>query len=161
MTPEDFAAIQEQPQVRRGLFLIRLADLDPESRFHQELLYSLEACQPGATDGELITAIRFIVGQTKGDALEERAQAKIAAKRKLRVEARRFREEGRVSQSAAERMVEEDPAYWDLKLREELADARATACTDLLFALQAATDTWRTHRADEREADQWHAQTGT
>lgn len=161
MTPEIFEEILAKPQVRRGLFLIRLSELDPTSRFHQDLLYSLEACQPGATDGELITAIRFIVSQTKGEALEERAHAEVAAKRMLRVEARKHREEARVSQTAAERLVEEDPAYWDLKLREKLADARATACTDLLFALQAATDTWRTHRADERAADTWHAQTGT
>ena len=159
MTPEVFAEILAKPHVARGLFLIRLAELDPESKFHQDLLYSLEACQPGASDGDLMTAIRFVVSQAKGDALEERAQAEIAARRKLRVEARGHRLESRISQSAAERLVEEDPAYWDLKLREKLAEARATACTDLLYALQAAGDVWRTKRADERAADSWHART--
>lgn len=161
MDPEVFEEILSRGQVRRGLFLIRLSDLDPALKFHQDLLYSLEACPPGASDGELITAIRFIVGQAKGDALEERAQARISAKRMLRVEARKHRLEAKISQTAAERLVEEDESYWDLKLREEMAEARATACTDLLFALQAATDTWRTHRADERAADTWHSQTGT
>lgn len=160
MTPELLHELLAKPQVQRGLLLVRIADIDPESSFHQDMLYSLEACPPESSDGDLITAIRFVVGHAKGEALRELAESEVAAKRWLRIKAREFRLEGNISQSAAERMVEEDEAYWDLKRREKLAGARATACNDLLFALQAATDTWRTLRADERAADAWHARTG-
>lgn len=161
MTPEVLAEILDKPQVARGLFIIRLADIDPESQFHERLLYSLEACPPDASDGDLVTAIRFVVTQEKAQALDEHARADNEARRWKRLEARRHRVEGRVAQTKAERMVEEDDSYWDLKLRADVALARATACTDMLFALQAATDTWRTGRADDRAADRWHQHNGT
>lgn len=161
MSAEALRELLDTPHVARGLFLVRIADIDPELRFHRELLYSLEACQPGASDGELITAIRFTVGQAKADYLEERTRMRRDAKVMMAREIRTHRAAGASSQAVAKRLVEEDEAYWDLKMGEELADARAQACTDLLFALQAATDTWRTTRADHRAADGWHARTGT
>ena len=136
----------------------RLADVDPDDEFHQDLVYSLEACPPESSDGDLVTAIRFVAGQAKAAARAEHVDARNAAKRLMRQEARRNRLEGKISQSAAERLVEEESEpYWNLKVRAELAEVRADHLNDMLFALQATLDNYRTSRADERAADQWHA----
>lgn len=161
MTPEALAEILERPQVKRGLFIIRMIDIDPEDEFHMNLLYSLEACAPDSSDGDLVTAIRFVAGQAKAEAGSRHVAARNGAKRLLRIEARRHRHEGKISQAAAERMVEEESDdYWEMKVASELAEVRAEYLKDLQFALQATLDNFRTARADERAADQWGARTG-
>lgn len=158
MTPAELEVILALPQVKRGLFIIRLAEVDPEDEFHQDLVYSLEACPPDSSDGDLVTAVRFVAGQAKFEAGQEYVNARNAAKVTMRQEARKHRLEGRISQAAAERLVEEESTrYWDLKVRAELAEVRGEYLKDLQFALQATLDNYRTSRADERAADQWHA----
>lgn len=161
MNEETLEEILAKPQVKRGLFIVRMAEIDPADDFHQNLLYSLEACPPESSDGDLVTAIRFVAGQAKAEAGRVHVEARNAAKRLLRVEARKHRQEGRVSQAAAERIVEEESdAYWDLKVRAELSEVRAEYLKDLQYALQATLDNYRTTRADERAADQWHSRSG-
>lgn len=161
MNPEILAEILSRPQVKRGLFIVRMADVDPTDPFHVNLLYSLEACEPDSSDGDLVTAIRFVAGQAKAEAGAEHVQARNAAKRLLRTEARKHRVEGRISQAAAERLVEEESDdYWALKVQAELAEVRAEYLKDMQYALQATLDNFRTARADERAADQWQARTG-
>lgn len=159
MTPEILTELLTKPQVKRGLFIVRMGEIDPDDEFHQNLLYSLEACPPDSSDGDLVTAIRFVAGEAKAEAGRVHVEARNAAKRLLRVEARAHRlESASVSQAAAERLVEEESdQYWDLKVRAELAEVRAEYLKDLQFALQATLDNYRTSRADERMADQWHA----
>lgn len=158
MTPEILAELLTKPQVKRGLFIVRMGEIDPGDEFHQNLLYSLEACPPDSSDGDLVTAIRFVAGEAKAEAGRVHVEARNAAKRLLRISARDHRLDGRMSQAAAERLVEEESdQYWDLKVRAELAEVRAEYLKDLQFALQATLDNYRTSRADERMADQWHA----
>ena len=38
MNEEALAEILEKPQVKRGLFIVRMAEIDPEDDFHQNLL---------------------------------------------------------------------------------------------------------------------------
>lgn len=161
MDQEALVAFAAMRQVNRGLSIIRLPHIDPADAFHVDLLHSLAACPPDASDGDLVTAIRFVAGRHKAIASTDHVTAKNAAKQLLRLAARDHRLESKISQAAAERMVEEDSSeYWDLKMEAELAEVRATHLNDLLFALQAALGNYQTSRADDRAADRWHGQTG-
>lgn len=151
----------ELRQVRNGLFLIKLADVDPYDEFHQQLVFALESCGPGASEGDLITAMRFTVGHAMEASGEAGARAKIGAEEMLAVGSAELMREGGVSRAAAERIVKDNPAYWDLKREAELMIYRERAQRELLKSLQAALDNHRTSRADQRMADQWHAQTAT
>ena len=161
MTPETLAALLDLTQVKRGLFLIRLAEVDPGLPFHVDLLHSLAACPPDASDGDLVTAIRFVAGQAKAAAATEHVTARNAYRQLRRVEGRIIREERKVSVAASERMVEEESeAFWALKMRADLAEVASDHLRDLLYALQATLDNYRTTRADERAADAWAARSG-
>lgn len=161
MTPERVEQMLQLSQVRRGLYIIRFADIDPDDQYHRDLLYSLEACPPESSDGDLVTAIRFVTGQAKYQAASEHVAAKNAAKVMMRQLAREERQSGRISQSAAERLVEESSDdYWELKMRADLAEVRAGYLTDMLYALEASLKNYQTTRADERAMDSWHARQG-
>lgn len=149
------------PQVRNGMFLIKLVDVDPYDEFHQQLVFGLESCGPGASEGDLITAMRFTTGHAMEASGEAGARAKIGAEKMLAVGAAEVMREGGISRAAAERVVKDDPAYWSLREEAELMIYRERSQRELLKSLQAALDNHRTSRADQRMADQWHAQTAT
>lgn len=151
----------ELRQVRQGMFLIRLAEVDLADRLHQRLIQALQACGPAATDGELITAMRFVFGHEMSLAGDESALAKVSAERMLAVESAQIHRESGVPLSAAKRLVEADARYWDWRERAERQLQRQRYCREMLHSLQAALDNHRTDRADMRAADQWHAQTAT
>ena len=151
----------ELQQVRQGMFLIRLAEIDLHDRLHQRIIQSLQACGPGASDGELITAMRFVFGHEMSLSGDEAATEKIAAERMLGVEAGELHRESGISRTEAKRVIEGEPRYWEHRRQAERMLQRQRYCREMLHSLQAALDNHRTDRADQRAADQWHAQTAT
>lgn len=147
-------------QVRQGMFLIRLAEVDLDDRLHQRLIQSLQACGPAATDGELITAMRFTFGHEMQLAGDDAALHKVKAERMLAVDAAELRRESGVSQAEAKRIIESSELYWTHRETAERMLQRQRYCREMLHSLQAALDLHRTDRADQRAADQWHTQTG-
>lgn len=148
-------------QVRQGTFLIRLAEVDLGDRLHQRLIQSLAACSPSATDGELITAMRFVFGHEMQLAGDDAAMHKVRAERMLSVDAAEMRRESGCSAAEAKRAIEATTLYWTHRETAERMLQRQRYCREMLHALQAALDLHRTDRADQRAADQWHAATAT
>lgn len=160
-TEAAFSEILAQRQVRRGMFIIRLATVDIQDPFHRDLAQTLAACDPGALDGDLITAMRFTIDHAMLEAGTEADQCKTRAERMLSVGAAEVMMETRLSRAAAERAMKDTPEYWDLRETAGRLGQRRSYFSELLKSLQAALDNHRTSRADQRAADTWHAQTGT
>lgn len=148
-------------QVRRGLYLIRLPEVRLEDPFHRAIVYTLAYCDPGAQDGDLITAMRFTIDHALLDTGRVAVAAKQGADRMLSRDVGRVMREERISRAAAERDVKDSDAYWDLREQAEMAALEKQYYRELLESLQAALDNHRTTRADQRQADSFHAQTAT
>ena len=70
-----------------------------------------------------------------------------------------MRAEGEKSAEVAGRVADMDQAVHDAHLAYRLAEQMVVADKEALKILHAELETWRTHRADERAADQFQART--
>lgn len=150
----------DQRQVRQGLFLIRLPDVDLADRFHRELIGALAWCDPAAMDGDLITAMQAATVHAMGRVGEQLSAAKAGAETMMELGTAEHRASG-ASKAAAVDLVKADPDYWALKSEADRLVYVERYMRKVLELMQSLLDNHRTTRADQRAADRWHSETAT
>lgn len=139
---------------------IGLTDPDPDDALHVRLVNAVLRLGPGAARGVQLSAMRFEFAWALKEAGQEFAEAKANyehafARAIVRERAEAAANGEKMPVSHAERLAEVE-AYVH-KLTYLLAEQRERAMRKFLDAIEAAVDTWRTLRADERAADRAHA----
>lgn len=143
-----------------ALRAIGLNDPSPKDPLHVRLANAVLRLGPGAARGVQLSAMRFEFAWELRDAGAAFANAKADyehtfAKAVVRERAEASARGEKVAVSHAEKVAEVE-AY-EHKLAYLLAEQRERSMRKFLDAIEAAVDTWRTLRADERAADRAHA----
>lgn len=139
-----------------ALRAIGLNEPDPEDALHVALVNAVLQLGSGAARGVQLSAMRFQFAWALRDAGAEFAKAKADyehtfARTVVEERAKASAKGEKIAVSYAEKVAE--VAAYEHKLRYLLAEQRERSMRKFLDAIEAAVDTWRTLRADERAAD--------
>ena len=146
-----------EADVLSALSAIGLTSPSPDDPLHVALVAALRRTR-GMSWGAQIVAMQFEFNWAHKAAGDTYATAKVDHERYLARETVRLRAEEKLTLAEATRRVEASDRAYELRLASLLGEQQERSLRGFLGTLKSALDNHRSDRADQRAADQAHAQ---
>lgn len=141
--------------------LVGLVDPDGADPLHVDLAKAVWRTR-NKSHGDQLIAVRLVFNWAQLDAGTRKSQAKADYDKYVDQGTTRMvmgaaADGVKLSRAEAEQRVRSEDAAYELKLAALLAEHHEQSLRKFLETLSGGTETWRTHRADDRAADVDHA----